>query len=271
MKRRAAYYIVLILLILLALVTVGLLVYDLALKNDTSSISRAVIILIGIGLALAKLLIGGGNGGRVAYDKLFGHVIGPAYQNGPDAKKFRSALGAFTNGRYKSAIKTLSKLYSNAKNRDDAFASAFFIGVCYDDMRADLAAIEWYNRALSHKRHTTALSNLGICYKRMGKLDDAVAAYEEAMLLDPENANPYVNLANIYISKEEYEKALELTDTAVRLNGTLAAAYSARAVCFAMLGDRESYNSALRSYALYGGNSVGLDGMVRSMGAPIFD
>lgn len=90
-------------------------------------------------------------------------------------------------------------------------------------------------------------------------------------MLDPSNPNPYINLANIYISSEKYDTALEFADKAISLNSSIAAAYSARAIACAMLGDRVGYTSAVRSYALNGGDGAGLERLTRSMMAPIFE
>ncbi|MFP4460205.1 MAG: tetratricopeptide repeat protein [Candidatus Zixiibacteriota bacterium] len=48
-----------------------------------------------------------------------------------------------------------------------------------------------------------------ICLK-LGKLDEAVDAYDNAIKIDPEHTKAMVNLATVYISKEEYDTAKEI-------------------------------------------------------------
>ena len=274
MKRKPIFYIILIVIILLALATAGLLVYEIAVEGRTDSIPRAVVILLSCALALGKMLSGGQGsvkGSRTAYESAYANIIGGSFTDKARAKKLYTALDRRNRNRYKSALSILKKLYESAPNRDEKFVTAFFIAICYDDVGAYIPAIKWYECAIGYKRHTTALSNLGICYKRMGNLDKATLAYEEASLLDPSNPNPYINLANIYVSDGRYDTALEFADKAIALNAGIAAAYSARAIACAMLGDRDGFYAATRAYALNGGDGKGLEQLARSMMAPIFD
>lgn len=272
MKRKPIFYILLIVIILLAVATVGMLVYEIAFEGKTDSIPRATVILLTFALAIGKMLSGGQGSkqSRAAYESAYASIIGGTFTDKARAKRLYTALDKRNHDRYKSAISILTKLYESAPDRDEKFVTAFFIAICYDDMSAYIPAIEWYERAIEYKRHTTALSNLGICYKRMGNLDKATLAYEEASLLDPSNPNPYINLANIYISDGRYDTALEFADKAISLNQGIAAAYSARAIACAMLGDRDGFYAATRSYALNGGDGKGLEQLARSMMAPIF-
>jgi FimV-like protein len=55
-----------------------------------------------------------------------------------------------------------------------------------------------------------ALNNLGVLYRRTGKLEEAVAAFEQCIRAAPGLDQPYLNLAAIYIATGDREKAKEV-------------------------------------------------------------
>ena len=72
---------------------------------------------------------------------------------------------------------------------------------------------------------------------REGKLSQAIDAYEEAILADPENASNYVELSRIQILTGRYEDALENAELALLLNANNPLAHSMRAWAQNFLGD----------------------------------
>ena len=52
-----------------------------------------------------------------------------------------------------------------------------------------------------------AYNNLGVLYKKEGKIDRAVEAYAKAIDINPEYENTYYNLANLYVRKKDFLKA----------------------------------------------------------------
>lgn len=61
--------------------------------------------------------------------------------------------------------------------------------------------------------------NLGIVYGRMEAYAESEAAYREALALDPENAETYDGLAEIYNAQRRFDDAAEASATAARLSG----------------------------------------------------
>ena len=76
-----------------------------------------------------------------------------------------------------------------------------------------------------------------------GKLSQAIDAYEDAILSDPENASNYVELARLEILVGRYEEALENAELALLINANNPLAHSMRA-CPA--GDRTWANRSRR-------------------------
>jgi len=55
--------------------------------------------------------------------------------------------------------------------------------------------------------YPVALNNLGVVYRRTGKLDDAIATFEKCIRAAPGLDQPYLNLAAIYTATGNREKA----------------------------------------------------------------
>ncbi len=79
-----------------------------------------------------------------------------------------------------------------------------------------------------------------------GKLSQAIAAYEDAILSDPENPSNYVELSRIQILAGEYEDALENSELALLLNPNNPLAHSMRAWSMNFLGNPVEAEVAVR-------------------------
>ncbi len=74
--------------------------------------------------------------------------------------------------------------------------------------------------------------NQGHSFYTSGKLSDAIAAYEHAVQLQPDDAYSHYCLAVAYSSKNMLEKAAELYEKAIKLDGNFAEAYSGLGVIY---------------------------------------
>jgi serine/threonine protein kinase/tetratricopeptide (TPR) repeat protein len=72
-------------------------------------------------------------------------------------------------------------------------------------------AIETYKLMVqTYPRNVTPLINLSVCYNRLGLLEAALAAAQEAMNLDPANVMAYQNAADLLIRLNRYAEAERL-------------------------------------------------------------
>lgn len=60
------------------------------------------------------------------------------------------------------------------------------------------------------KLQAKAQNNIGVCYRNMKKYDDAVAAYNAALRLDPGMISSYLGLASVYKQTAKTDKAVEI-------------------------------------------------------------
>jgi tetratricopeptide (TPR) repeat protein len=92
----------------------------------------------------------------------------------------------------------------------------------------------------------TAFDNRGVAYRQKGEYDRALLDYEQAIRLNPSNANAYNNRGIIYRIKGEYARAIADYDEAIWLkHGDFPAAYYNRALAYA---DKGEYGLSLRDF-----------------------
>jgi tetratricopeptide (TPR) repeat protein len=105
--------------------------------------------------------------------------------------------------------------------------------------------------------------------QREGKFDEAISAYLWAIKIDPSNAYPYNNIAQLYIKMDAYEDAIEYAVKASELKGDMYQAWSAQAICLAMMGYMEDYESAYRRAVACGADGDVIIRFIRSLGCNV--
>ena len=269
MKKRIVRTLVTVLVILLDLFIVGLLVREyLTTKTvSQSSLFRAGLILAGSALSLAKLFVQREiKRTPKTYRETYGDLIGNAFWNDKKAEAlFCRALDAYNASLYSTALKRLERLSEQAGSSDDRFTIAVFSALCYDDMKQPKQAIVYYQQALLYRENSTVYSNMGISYRNLGNAEKALDAYEEAIKLDPSNAYPYNNAANLLIDQGDYEAALSYAQKATEINQRFRQAYTAQAICHAMRKNTEQYEIAVRKAVACGENRQRLETVIASL------
>ena len=104
-------------------------------------------------------------------------------------------------------------------------------------------AIEVCTTALTHQTMTrqdriSTHVNRGILYMRNGNFRRAMADYNNALEMDPENGEAYLNIGAAYIYERDYPPAVEALDRAIELETSdLWAAYYNRGIAHEQSGD----------------------------------
>ena len=275
MKRRKNPRLILVvsLIIGLSIAVIGLLVYEFITtkKVESDSVFKALIILAGGALTLGKIYTKNHiKRTPDVYRNLYKDLIGDAFTDGSkQSKTFFRALDFYNDDAYSKALELLGSIPKEDLPGKERFVLSVFTALCYDDMRQYVRAAEEYEKAWSLRENSTVASNLGLCYQHLGQDEKSIAAYENAISINPDNAYPYNNLAQLYIRREEYEQALEYAVKATALRSNFHQAYSAQAVCHAMLGEKELYEKALRRAVANGSDKESIEEYVRSLGAEI--
>ncbi len=87
-------------------------------------------------------------------------------------------------------------------------------------MAGNLSIARWVfeEKALREDPNSTeAWTNLGLTYVKMGKVPQAVTAFEKAVAADPDNFEARMDIAAIYLDFLHYQAALEQYDAALEL------------------------------------------------------
>ena len=92
-----------------------------------------------------------------------------------------------------------------------------------DQLREAVRLIESSLR--TNPEHAEALNNLGVAYRRMGRLDDAMEAHRRAVQLSPKSATAHNNLGTDAHALGQFEEALRHYQTAISLNPSSAEAH----------------------------------------------
>ena len=74
-------------------------------------------------------------------------------------------------------------------------------------------ARRWFQQAIEAQQdHPGAINNLGVLYAKMGQPNDAIAAFRYGIKTNPDDDELYLNLARIYVTMGEREKARAVLD-----------------------------------------------------------
>lgn len=88
--------------------------------------------------------------------------------------------------------------------------SNFNLGCIEYNLHNYSGAVEYYKEALliSNRKDTNSLINLGICYRRLGQISEAIDLYTEAIELSPTMETPYFNRGLAYQVQDKWDMAI---------------------------------------------------------------
>lgn len=261
----------LILYIILALVVIGILVWDFAVDNliDQGTQAKAIVVLVGLVISIVNLSRRSArkvSNKKALYSKAYAEYIENVFPEDKKLQKqFFDAVDDYNHGKPAAGVAKLEKLRPSCVRRSDIYAVTVFLALCLDEMKVYDKAAQQYRAALAIKPNSALASNLGLVLDRAGKEAEATAAYEQALRLDQGNANAWNNLAQQHLRNGRYEEALDAAGNAAKLNPKLAPAHNALAVSCYMLGDMEAYEQHYRRAVSNGSNGERLKAYIASL------
>ena len=109
----------------------------------------------------------------------------------------------------------------------------------YDSLSSELhnvkrydQALEAINQAIEIAPRSSWYSNRGNIYKDQKKWDLALADYNKALTLNPNNPRAYIARADVYEERKEWDLALADYNRAIEIDANFAAAYGSRGVFY---------------------------------------
>ena len=107
-------------------------------------------------------------------------------------------------------------------------------------------AIAAYTQAIKlNPKYAYAFYNRGFTYKKKGEYDKAIADYNQAIKLNPKYAFAYNGRGIVYRKKSEYDKAISDYNQAIKLNPKFYYAYNNRGNIYREKGE---YDRAIADY-----------------------
>ena len=115
--------------------------------------------------------------------------------------------------------------------------------------QGDPAAAEAdYTAAIASLPLATYFGNRANARKQLGRFDEMLADYAEALRLDPQNASTYFNRGNFWLDQRRFAEALRDYNDSIRLDPTFWQPWNNRGIALWELGNRpaaiESWRAA---------------------------
>ena len=109
-------------------------------------------------------------------------------------------------GHYQQALKSFAKALAIKPDYVHALACK---AAAYERLQQFEQAAATYREVLRlEPSHARAWNSLGVCLRELGNEAEAIQCYEKAIEADPEFTDPLFNLAGLYSSRREYDRAL---------------------------------------------------------------
>ena len=112
------------------------------------------------------------------------------------------------------------------KNKSDLFINkypehyvGFFVAVYYFYNNKFIKAEKYLNKSIDKNQNIPSVLNLmGLVKKNLGKLNDAVIYYKNALHHDLNDISIYINLSSAFIALENYKESLNVINKAKKID-----------------------------------------------------
>jgi len=182
---------------------------------------------------------------------------------------FRAGNAAQAAGDYAEAERIFREVIRQQPESGAAYNN---LGIAlYDQGRLD-EAIAAYETAINIEPRASRYNNLGNALRDLGRPEEAIEAYRTAIDLDPTDPFPYNGLGNVLDDLERWEEAIEAYRTAIDLDPTNPLPYNGLGNALDDLGRPaeaiEAYRTAIELDPTYPLPYNGLGNILRDLGRP---
>jgi|GEM_PF-3484014 tetratricopeptide (TPR) repeat protein len=161
---------------------------------------------------------------------------------------YEEAVAIHDGGDEELAIKMYKEILDQDKTHVATHAN---MGLAYMSMGKDDDAIKAYKKAIEYNTEDEdAGYNLGTLYFKKGKHDDAIKTFEAALMQSPDvkDASLYLNLGNAHFRKDHYDQAIEAYQAVTRIDPENAEPYINMAIVYAKQKDVDGVIANLQMY-----------------------
>jgi len=86
------------------------------------------------------------------------------------------------------------------------------IGICSYNVYNYDQAVDYYGKSLSKEDNSVVKMSIANAYRDGGETDKAIEIYNSLIKKDPDDIRIYKNLISIYLTRQEYDKAIEVAN-----------------------------------------------------------
>lgn len=122
----------------------------------------------------------------------------------------------YIEGNYKKALKYFKESYE--KEEEDKIYALNYIGCCYMNLGEHIKAINAFDKILSSTLWERALFNKGRVFLKTKNYSEALAYFNRAMMVNPDNDEIYYYLGVYYDKTKDFQAAKANYEIAIRLN-----------------------------------------------------
>ena len=151
-------------------------------------------------------------------------LLESAVQHAPERADLQAALGEcyFMSGKAEKAIEQ----FKNLVELDPSARSYSFLGLCYRQLGRFDEARKYFEEGLKKEpRHPACLFNIGYIEERQGNHEVAERFFQNALAANPDDPDALLELANLRIANKRYEEAAPLLRKFVRTSNAPAPGY----------------------------------------------
>ena len=127
---------------------------------------------------------------------------------------WNAALQALRNQDFAAAVPDLEQAAKFMPNEAKVFSR---LGAAWSGQNRWDRAVESYTTAIQIEHHPLDYQARGQAYLKLGRVDDAIADFHQSVKLDPKNAKAYAELCDIYLDKDDPQRAIQEISKAVQI------------------------------------------------------
>ncbi|HNT74428.1 MAG TPA: tetratricopeptide repeat protein [Anaerolineae bacterium] len=165
----------------------------------------------------------------------------------------KQALEALDRLDYHLAVRELTQAIEDGVAKYNLAELYTILGKTYKNLGQFDQAIAAHEQAIKiDPKCYRAWNNLGIVHFSRNNYAEAERCYQKALAIEPQYAFAIASLGALYINRNHPEKAIEVSEQAIALVPTMAVAHSNLAQAYAMVGRFEEADRALKQAVLFG-------------------
>jgi len=165
----------------------------------------------------------------------------------------KQGLDALDRLDYHLAVRELTQAIENGVEKYNLAELYTILGKTYKNLGQFDQAIAAHEQAIKIDPNCyRAWNNLGIVHFSRNNYVEAEQCYQKALAIEPKYAFAIASLGALYINRNRPERAIEVSEQAIALVPTMAVAHSNLAQAYAMVGRFAEAESSLKQAVLLG-------------------